>query len=259
MTLTLLAHGSPDPRHAHDVASLAGRLTMAGLPTRAAYLDHDAPSPAVAARRLDAEGAGSTTVVPLLLAPAYHARVDVPAAVAAMRAAAPDLGVAAAVPVGLHPLVLDAAIELVRGSALEVGPRTGIILAGTGSRDVRAVAAVENLVAEHGHRLTEALGARAVRAAHLDGGRPVGRIRTLMRCVDGCTSFLVVTLVVADGVLRDRIVAAAGRMDLPVVPGTLAGTNALADLVVLRAGTAPAPTTAVVAAAPTRPRARVRP
>jgi hypothetical protein len=36
-------------------------------------------------------------------------------------------------------------------------------------------------------------------------------------------------------------------MDLAVVPGTLAGTNALADLVVLRAGTAPAPTTAAEA------------
>jgi hypothetical protein len=30
-------------------------------------------------------------------------------------------------------------------------------------------------------------------------------------------------------------------MDLPVAPGTLAGTNALADLVVLRAGSAEAP------------------
>jgi sirohydrochlorin ferrochelatase len=248
MTLTLLAHGSPDPRHARDVASLSGRLQVAGLPSRAAYLDHDQPSPAAVARRLADEATTATTVVPLLLAPAYHARVDVPAAVSAMRAAAPDLAVAAAAPVGLHPLILDAAVELVRASELPVGPRTGIVLAGTGSRDVRAVAAVEALVAEHGHRVVDALGARAVRAAHLDGGRPVGRIRTLLRCVDGCTNVLVVTLVIADGILRDRIVAAAGRMDLAVVPGTLAGTNALADLVVLRAGTAPAPTTAAEAA-----------
>jgi sirohydrochlorin ferrochelatase len=252
MTLTLLAHGSPDPRHARDVAALSGRLQVAGLRSRAAYLDHDAPTPAAAARRLADEGAAATTVVPLLLAPAYHARVDVPAAVAAMRASAPGLAVATAAPVGLHPLVLDAAVELVVDSGLPVGPRTGIILAGTGSRDVRAVAAVEALVAEHGHRVTEALGARAVRAAHLDGGRPMGRIRTLMRCVDGCTTFVVVTLVIADGILRDRIVAGAARMDLPVAPGTLAGTNALADLVVLRAGSAEAPRTSAVSRAATR-------
>jgi sirohydrochlorin ferrochelatase len=249
MTLTLLAHGSPDPRHARDVASLSGRLTVAGMRSRAAYLDHDRPSPAAVARGLAGEGATATTVVPLLLAPAHHVRMGVPAAVSAMRSAAPTLAVAAAAPVGLHPLVLDAAVELVRDSDLTMGPRTGIILAGTGSRDARAVAAVEALVDEHGRRMVEALGVRAVRAAHLDGGRPIGRIRTLMRCIDGCTSFLVVTLVVADGILRDRIVAAAGRMDLPVVPGTLAATNALADLVVLRAGTAPAPDTAAATAA----------
>ena len=59
--------------------------------------------------------------------------------------------------------------------------------------------------------------------------------------MDGCTSFLVVTLTITDGVLRDRIVAAAARYDLPVAPGSLADTSAVADLVVLRAGSAPPP------------------
>ena len=43
---------------------------------------------------------------------------------------------------------------------------------------------------------------------------------SLLRSVDGCTSFLVVTLTITDGVLRDRIVAAAARYDLPVAPGS---------------------------------------
>jgi sirohydrochlorin ferrochelatase len=256
MTLTLLAHGSPDPRHARDVASLSGRLQVAGVPSRAAYLDHNEPAAAQVARALQRSGAASTTVVPLLLAPAYHVRVDVPAAISAMRAAAPDLAVAAAEPIGLHPLVLDAAAELVQGSGLPVGPRTGLILAGAGSRDVRAVAAVEGLVTRHGSALRDRLGVRSVRGAYLDGGRPIGRIRTLMRCVDGCTSFLVVTLMIADGILRDRIVAAADRMDLPVVPGTLADTNAMADLVVLRAGTAPAPVASATSSTSDPARAR---
>jgi sirohydrochlorin ferrochelatase len=244
MTLTLLAHGSPDPRHARDVATLAGRLGAAGVAARVAYLDHNAPGPAQVAHDLVEDAAAATTVVPLLLSPAYHARVDVPAAVASMRAAEPGLAIASAEPVGLHPLVLDAAAELVRASGLQVGPRTGIILAAAGSRDVRAIAAFEALVGRQGAAFAASLGARAVRAAYLDGGRPIGRIRTLMRCVDGCSSFIVVTLMVADGVLRDRIVTAAVRHDLPVAPGTLADTNALADLVILRAGCAPAPTTA---------------
>lgn len=246
MTLTLLSHGSPDPRHSRDVGSLVGRLTVAGIRARATYLDHDRATPEQAARALTEAGEASTTVVPLLVTPAYHARVDVPAAVRAMRAAAPGLAVAAAEPVGLHPLLLAAAGELARASGVPIGPTTGVILAAAGSRDVRATAAIDALVRTHGQDLARSLGARAVRAAYLDGGPPMGRIRTLMRCVDGCTSFLVVTLVMADGVLRDRIVATARRHEMTVAPGSLAGTNAMVDLVVLRAGSAPAPVRGMV-------------
>jgi len=241
MTLTLLAHGSPDPRHARDVSGIAARLRLTDLDASVAYLDHDSPSPRAAARALSAAGATTTTVVPLLIAPAFHARVDVPAAIHEMRAAAPGLAVGAADPVGLHPLVLAGAGELVVASGLPVGKRTGIILAAAGSRDPRAVAEIDALVRRHGPSLAESVGAGAVRAAYLDGGRPLGRIRTLMRCLDGCTSFLVVTLMVADGILRDRIVSAAGRADIPVVPGALAQTQAIADLVLLRAGAGAAP------------------
>ena len=251
MSLTLLAHGSPDPRHARDVSSLAGRLKVAGIATQVAYLDHHEPSPAQAARSWQDAGAPDTTVVPLLISPAYHARVDVPAAITAMRSAAPRLGVAAAEPVGLHPLLLTAASELIAASGLPVDARTGIILAAAGSRDLRAVGAMESLFRTQGGAVADSLGARAVRAAYLDGGRPLGRMRTLMRCVDGCTSFIVVPMVIADGILRDRIVTAADRHDTPVTPGVLADTNAMADLVVLRAGSAPAPTRA---ASPSRAR-----
>ena len=242
MTLTLLAHGSPDPRHARSVSGLAGRLKVAGIPAQAAYLDHHDPSPVESARSLQRAGARDTTVVPLLISPAYHARVDLPAPIRAMRSAAPHLAVAAADPIGLHPLLLTAAAELITASGLPVDDRTGIILAAAGSRDVRAVGAMESLFRVEGPRIAGDLGVRAVRAAYLDGGRPLGRIRTLMRCVDGCSSFVVVPMVIADGILRDRIVTAAGRYEAAVTPGALADTHALTDLIALRAGSAPAPT-----------------
>ena len=246
--MTLLAHGSPDPRHARDVGALVARLASSGITAHAAFLDHNNPRPPQLARQLAERDVADTTVVPLLVGPAYHARVDVPAAVAAMRSAAPDLAVAAAEPVGVHPLVLRGAVELIAASDAHLGPRTGVILAFTGSRDLRAVAAIEALVRAHGSTVAEQLGVRAVRTSYLDGGRPVGRIRTLMRCVDGCTDFVAVTVLIADGVLRDRIVASAERADVPVVPGTLADTAALADLAVLRAGSAPRPS--IIASAP---------
>jgi sirohydrochlorin ferrochelatase len=241
MRLTLLAHGSPDPRHARDVAELVSRLEASGIEAQAAYLDHDSPSPVQAARALRLAGVRSTIVVPLLVAPAYHARVDVPAAVASMRRAVPDLAVAAAQPVGLHPLILAGAAELLDASELPRGPRVGLILAFTGSRDVRAITAIENLVLPRRAVLAEQLGVGAVRTAYLDGGRPVGRVRTLMRSVDGCTSVVAVTAMVADGVLRDRLLTSAGLADVAVAPGTLARTSALAELIALRAAAAPAP------------------
>lgn len=249
MTLTLLTHGSPDPRHSRAVSSLVGRLEGAGIRARAAFLDHDSPSPDQAARALADAGGTSTTVVPLLVSPAYHARVDVPAAVRAMRAAAPELAVAAAEPVGLHPLLMDAAAELAEASGFEFGPTSGLILAAAGSRDLRAIAAIDGLVRARGDGLARSLGARAVRTAYLDGGRPLGRIRTLMRCVDGCTTFLVVPIVMAEGILRDRIATTAARHEMAVAPGSLADTEAMVDLIVLRAGRAPAPARAPVGAA----------
>lgn len=244
MRLTLLAHGSPDARHSRDVGALATRLQALGFEVSAAYLDHDEPTPTQAARAMRADGVESATVVPLLVAPAYHARVDVPAAVASMRRAAPGLAVSAADPVGLHPLLLAGAIELLERSDLPLTPRTGVVIAFTGSRDLHAVSAVENLVRDNRAALVDGLGVRSVRTAYLDGGRSVGRMRTLMRCVEGCRDFVAVTAMIADGVLRDRIVTSAGLADVPVAPGTLAQTTALADLVVLRAQAAPAPSTA---------------
>ncbi|MGB7983398.1 MAG: CbiX/SirB N-terminal domain-containing protein [Candidatus Nanopelagicales bacterium] len=235
MSLTLLAHGSPDSRHARDVGSLAGRLKVAGVPTSVAYLDHHGPTPAQAAQAWVSGGVRATTVVPLLVAPAFHVRVDAPAAVRAMRAAAPELEVDPAEPVGLHPLLVRAAAELLAASGLPITPGTGIILAAAGSRDLRAVAAMEALFRTEAPALATRLGARAVRTAYLDGGRPLGRIRTLMRCVDGAASFVVVPMVIAEGILRDRIVAAAHRHDIDVTPGALTDTNALAELVIRRA------------------------
>lgn len=239
MTLTLLAHGSPDPRHARSVAGLVARLRHEGIPAHAAYLDHHGPSPVDCARALRAAGGRSTTVVPLLVSPAYHARVDVPKAVASMHAAAPELGIEVAEPVGTHPLLLDAAAELITKAHIPMGSGTGVILTLTGSRDPRAITAMESLLRDRGPTLAERLGARAVRAAFLDGGRPFGRTRTLMRCVDGCSSFVAVPMVIAEGVLRDRIVTAARRFDAAVTPAALADTAALARLTALRAQDAP--------------------
>jgi sirohydrochlorin ferrochelatase len=79
--VVLLAHGSPDPRSGDAVRRAAARLaTRTGSPVIAAFLDHEQPDLAQAVATVDDD----VVVLPLLLSSAYHAKVDVPAAVDAV-------------------------------------------------------------------------------------------------------------------------------------------------------------------------------
>ena len=82
--LVLAAHGSRDPRSAHVAQALAGRIRRLrpALEVHAAFLEQSGPRVvdvlSDAARRRQ-----PAVVVPMLLASAYHARVDLPAAIEA--------------------------------------------------------------------------------------------------------------------------------------------------------------------------------
>src|SRR5262245_66053537 len=102
--VVLAAHGSRDPRAAESTRALAAAVAAgrAELRVRDAYLELAAPL----LRDVLAAAAGPTVVVPLLLTPAYPAKVDVPAMVEAARGGgavvhlAPILGVDPAAPAG---------------------------------------------------------------------------------------------------------------------------------------------------------------
>lgn len=80
MTLVLTAHGSADPRSAvsaHEVARTIGRIRP-DVEVWVAFCEQNLPN---LADVLTTIGSGAV-VVPLLLADAYHARVDIPALIA---------------------------------------------------------------------------------------------------------------------------------------------------------------------------------
>jgi sirohydrochlorin ferrochelatase len=114
--VVLLAHGSPDPRSAVVVRAAADQVAgrLHGVDVVAAFLDHDTP---VLADAVGGSGSSDDVVVlPLLLSAAFHARVDVPAAVAAL-----DRRVRLLEPLGHPRLVLDALLgEVVDGGAAVV-------------------------------------------------------------------------------------------------------------------------------------------
>ena len=70
--------------------------------------------------------------------------------------------------------------------------------------------------------------------AALAGGDDVEAVADRLRA-GGARRVLVVTYMVAEGVLRDRMVTHAEKAGAEVVPGTLGETDALADLLVHRA------------------------
>jgi sirohydrochlorin ferrochelatase len=80
MSLILTAHGSADPRSAasaHEVAHTI-RMMRRDVDVRVAFCEQNFPN----LRDVLAVTGGSAVVVPLLLADAYHARVDIPALIA---------------------------------------------------------------------------------------------------------------------------------------------------------------------------------
>lgn len=123
-SLVAVAHGSRDPRSAASIHQLLDvvRSLRPELDVRGCFLDLCAP-------RLSDVLRGPAVVVPLLLGKAYHARVDVPAAVAESRVPAVVSDV-----LGPDPRLESAALRRLSEAGVDFGDRSlGVVLAGAGS------------------------------------------------------------------------------------------------------------------------------
>ena len=89
--LVALAHGSRDPRSAATIKALVDEVKAMrpDLRVEAAFLELSKPSFQTVVDRLVKAGHDEIVVVPLLLTEAYHAKVDVPSAVAEATRATP--------------------------------------------------------------------------------------------------------------------------------------------------------------------------
>jgi sirohydrochlorin ferrochelatase len=89
-TLMLTAHGSKDPRSAANARAVAGQVARMrpGLDVRLAFCELNTPNLVDVLNSLSGSQAdGPAVVTPLLLANAYHARVDIPRQIASCGAA----------------------------------------------------------------------------------------------------------------------------------------------------------------------------
>jgi len=107
--LITLAHGSRDPRSAATINALVAetRGLRPDLRIEPAFLELARPDFAHVVARLVKAGFDEIVVVPLLLSEAYHAKVDVPRAIAQATGRHPGLQIRMTHILGLEPSFLE--------------------------------------------------------------------------------------------------------------------------------------------------------
>ncbi len=171
--LLALAHGSRDPRSAQTIKALVDevRAVRPDLRVEAAFLELAKPSFDTVVDRLVRAGYDEIVVVPLLLTEAYHAKVDVPRAIAEATARHQDLRIRATHVLGLEPVLLDVLDRRLRAALSDARIREldGLVLAAAGSSDQLANQAVARLARLWGSR------APAADRGRVRLGRPAGQ------------------------------------------------------------------------------------
>jgi len=219
--LIAVAHGTRDGRDRPIVEALLDRVRdlRHGLRVRAAYLQFSSPSVSSALLQT-----GSHAVaVPLLLSTGYHLRADLPAAVHAARAAAPDATYTQAGALGPHPLLADALL----GRLVDAGWRQGvpIVLAAAGSTDPHAIVDVRRAA-----RLLAARTGVPVAVGFAAGTSPTVAESVLRLRREGAASVAVASYLIARGQFHD-LAAGCGA---EIVADPLADHRSLAELVLHR-------------------------
>ncbi|WP_460962268.1 sirohydrochlorin chelatase [Parasphingorhabdus pacifica] len=232
--LVAVAHGSRDPRSARAIHGLMDvvRELRPELDVRTAFLDLSAPRLGDVLDAVRGDGHHSAVVVPLLLGKAFHARVDVPAAVADVQRRHPTFAVHVSDVLGPDPALERAALRrLAEAGADPNDPDLGVVLAGAGSSHAPA----NRLVADVAHRWTSRhtwAGAVAAFAAAADPDVP-GAVAELRAA--GARRFAIGSWFLAPGLLPDRIMRHARECaNDPVLAAPMADDPDLAELVVRR-------------------------
>ncbi|GGN24350.1 cobalamin biosynthesis protein [Lentzea pudingi] len=195
--LVAVAHGSRDPRSAASIHALLDvvRSLRPELDVRGCFLDLCAP-------RLSDVLRGPAVVVPLLLGKAYHARVDVPAAVAESRVPAVVTDV-----LGPDPRLESAALRRLSEAGVDFDDRSlGVVLAGAGSSHAPANEAVAR-VARRWARESRWAGVEAAFASIASPSVPEAVEKLKLK---GAKRIAVASWFLAPGLLPDKVASLAG-------------------------------------------------
>ncbi|QMU75980.1 sirohydrochlorin chelatase [Streptacidiphilus sp. PB12-B1b] len=227
-TLLLVAHGSRDPRHAETVTALTARVRALrpGLRVTVGFLDHCAPGIDQVLDRLD----GRITALPLLLNRAFHAKHDIPGALAAAAARNPRTTVRQGPVLGPSPLLLDALDRRLAEAGVRPGRGTGLVLAAAGSSDPAANAVTRRVAAD----LERHHGWAAVEVAHASAAPPRVADAVAALRARGARRIAVAPYLLAPGLLPDRIADQARAAGADALAAPLGAAPELARLLLHR-------------------------
>lgn len=207
MRLILTAHGSVDPRSSAVTRAIADevRRQRPGLGVEVAFCENSTPI----LRDVLADLNGTGVLTPLLLASAYHARVDIPAVVAESDAGRRG-DVLQAATLGEDPRL----VEVMRLRLAEIGvlpdhSDTGVLVVAVGSSHAAANARTATLAPA----LAEATDWTAVRLGHATARDSVAEgIAALRRA--GARRIALAPWFIAPGTITDRVAQLAAAEDV---------------------------------------------
>ena len=231
--LVALAHGSRDPRSSATITKLVDevRRTRPDLRVEPAFLELSKPSFATVVDRLVRAGHDEIVVVPLLLTQAYHAKVDVPRAVAEAGERHEQLRIRATDVLGLEPVFLEVLDRRLRSALSDARVREldALVLAAAGSSDQLANQAVARLARLWGAKHHLPVAAAYASAAPPATGEAVRQFRA-----DGRRHIAVGSLFLAPGMLPDRAAELAFEAGAVAVSGPLGADPEVARTVLAR-------------------------
>ncbi|GAB2858339.1 sirohydrochlorin chelatase [Nocardioides pacificus] len=231
--LVALAHGSRDPRSAATINALIGevRKMRPDLRIEAAFLELSRPSFSTVVDRLVKAGFDEIVVVPLLLNDAYHAKVDVPAAIAEATARHEGLRIRASDILGLEKSFLEVLDIRLRAALSEARVREldALVLAAAGSSDPLANQAVARLARVWGAHHKLPVTAAFASAAPPATGEAVRQFRA-----EGRRHIAVASLFLAPGFLPDRASELAFEAGAVAVSAPLGAHPELARTILAR-------------------------
>lgn len=231
--LVALAHGSRDARSAATVKELVDevRRMRPDLRVEQAFLDLSKPSFTATVDKLVKAGYDEIVVVPLLLTEAYHAKVDVPEAVAEAMSRHAGLQIRATHVLGLETCFLDVLDIRMREALKEARVREldALVLAAAGSSDPLANQSVARLARLWGARHKLPVKAAFASATPPATGEAVRQFRG-----QGRRHIAVASLFLAPGFLPDRAAELAREAGAVAISAPLGAHPEVARTVLAR-------------------------